>query len=254
MTSLSIPLNDGFSPKVKIGDKVVSGQVIAEKSKAGVDHEVHLSKILNISPEKILKHLLKKPGDRVDAGMIIAVKKGALGMGGKKAISPVAGTVFKFDESSGILTIRSIGDHELEDIFSPVDGEVTVCDNEQIVLITEKGGPSVQSATGEGKIDASLYVLSGEDTDPADIKIDIKGKVAVGRNLDREVIAKSLGLGAVAILAENIREEYLKDLRKRMIKTPIFVLNKNDIEKFLRNNGRKVYIDMDKKTVILQNE
>ena len=259
MTSLSVPLKDGFTAKVKVGDKVLSGQVIAEKRRSGTDHEIHLRKVLNIPPEKISKHLLKRPGDKVDEGTIVAEKKGALGMGSRKAVSPVSGTVFKFDEETGILLVRSTEESQNEDIFAPVDGEVKVCDNEQITIESdektqEKKEVSTTNSLGKGKTEAQIFAIEKDDVSLVDISLDVEKKIVVGKNFDRESVAKSLGLGAAGIIAQSIDNEYLGDLKRRMVNTPILILGKEEVEKFIKKDGEKIIIDMEKKRAALLHE
>ena len=59
MTSLSIKLENGFSPKVKAGDKVAVGQLLAEKSIKGTDHEIHIAKLLDVPPQISSKFVIK---------------------------------------------------------------------------------------------------------------------------------------------------------------------------------------------------
>ncbi|MEK7573441.1 MAG: hypothetical protein AAB531_03345 [Patescibacteria group bacterium] len=252
MTSLSIKLENGFSPKVKAGDKVAVGQLLAEKSIKGTDHEIHIAKLLDVPPQISSKFVIKRPGDRVGQGTIVAVKKGALGMGGKKAVSPIEGTVFKFENETGILTIRSSTESQIENLFSPVDGEVAVCDNEKITIKTQKGVIAASVVLGVGSFEAELYVVKGDEVSSADLKSDLKGKVVVGKSLDREVIAKSLGLGAKGVIGGNINEEDIADLKARMTKTPIFVVSDEDIEKIIKSDGKKIYLETEKRTLILQ--
>src|SRR3989344_8621313 len=157
MSSLSILLND-FVPKVKTGDDVVSGQVIATKKPAslasqpacqaeqggqgesvaggerGKDIEVDVAEVLDIKPGEAVKFILKRPADRIEEGGLIAAKKGVLGIGGKGIRSKVTGTVFKIDEALGVLYVRTIQKDKEEDIFSPVDGVVELCDNKKIAI------------------------------------------------------------------------------------------------------------------------
>lgn len=252
MTSLSIKLEKGFSPKVKAGNSVVAGQLLAERNIAGSDHEIHIAKLLEIPPQVAFKYLLKRPGDRVGEGMPVAVKKGALGIGGKKAVSPVGGTVFKFENETGILTVRSAAESETESLFSPVDGEVLLCDNEKIAIRTQKGVITALEVLGEGNFEADLYIAKGDEVNSADLKNDLKGKVVAGKSLDREALAKSIGLGAVGIIANIIKEEDLKDLKSRLIKIPIFIIDEENIEKIIKSDGRKIYLETGKKTLILQ--
>ena len=80
-------------------------------------------------------------------------------------MSPVSGTVFSFDQNEGALVIRTADETETQDLFSPVDGEVSLCDNEKIVIKTDKSGILVLKATGEGKLEGELIALKGENID-----------------------------------------------------------------------------------------
>lgn len=252
MTSLSIKLEKGFSPKVKTDDKVVAGQLLAEKNIAGSDHEIHIAKLLDVPSQEASRYLLKRPGDRVGEGTLVAVKKGALGIGGKKAVSPIAGTVFKFENETGILTIRSATESETQNLFSPVDGEVLLCDNEKITIRTQKGVIPALKVLGEGNFESELYIAKGDEVNSADLKNDLKGKVVAGKSFDREAMAKSIGLGALGIIAQNIKEEDIADLKSKLIKTPIFIIDEENIEKIIKSNGKKIYLETEKKTLILQ--
>src|SRR4030042_2983341 len=101
MSLLSISLSKGFVPKVSANDNVLKGQVIASKSNVGEDEIINLSKLLGVSPLKIGKYLLKNPGDKILKNEIIAAKKGLIGTGRKRVVSPVTGTLFKVEENSG---------------------------------------------------------------------------------------------------------------------------------------------------------
>ena len=250
MTSLSINLPQDFSSKVKQGDKVVAGQVVACKSTVGVNHEINLFNIFSLAPSHGGKIMVKRAGDRVEEGETVAIKKGTLGMGTKKAVSPVSGTVFKFDEASGILTIRSSEESSTEDIFSPVDGEVELCDNEKIVLKTSEGVVLASDAIGQENLEGVLLVLKRELVEGTDVNVGVKGKIACGNSFTREALAKSLGLGALGIISGKIGEEDLNELKNRMLKTPIFIVEKDDLPRLLKADGKKIYLEPGKKTII----
>ena len=74
MTSLPIEIPEGFIPLVTEGDIVTAGQIIAKKE-APQDEIVNILQGLNI-PRKHAKKVLKKsPGERINPGDIIAIKK-----------------------------------------------------------------------------------------------------------------------------------------------------------------------------------
>ena len=257
MSLLSILLN-GFVPKVKTGDTVVSGQVIATKKGRGKDIEINVVETLNIKPGEVVKFILKRPGDRVEEGGLIAAKKGTLGIGGKGIISKVTGTVLKIDEDLGIVYIRSSQtrfdsarrDYRGEDIFSPVDGVVELCDNKKIAIKTHKDAILADKVSGKGIVWAQTILLGKAEADPDSIGVDpsdlngkIRGKIILGRFFQREAISKALGIGALGIISQNISDEELEDLRKKNIDTPIFIINEENFEKLVKYNGKKIYAD-----------
>lgn len=249
MSLLSIPLND-FIPKVKTGDGIVSGQVIATKKGKGKDIEINVAETLDIKPGEAIKFILKRPGDRVEKGGLIAAKKGKFGIGGNGIRSKVYGTVFKIDEDLGILYVRVRQEDEEEDIFSPVDGVVELCDNKKIAIKTDKHAILADKVSGKGIVWAGIILLGKDEVDPSDINGGIKGKVILGRFFQREAISKAFGIGAAGIISQNISDEEFEDLRKKNINTPIFIINEENFKKLVKYNRKKIYADTEKSVVI----
>ena len=249
MSLLSILLN-GFVPKVKTGDTVVSGQVIATKKGRGKDIEINVAETLDIKPGEVVKFILKRPGDRIEEGGLIAAKKGKWGRGGKGIRSKVTGTVFKIDEDLGILYIRVSQEEGKEDIFSPVDGVVELCDNKKIAIKTDKDAILADKVSGKGVVWAETILLGKDEVDPSDLNEKIKGKIILGKFFQREAISKALGIGAFGIISQNISDEELEDLRKKNIDTPIFIINEENFEKLVKYNGKKIYTDAEKSVII----
>lgn len=256
MSLLSIPLND-FIPKVKTGDGVVSGQVIATKKGKGKDIEINVAETLDIKPGEAVKFILKRPGDRVEKGGLIAAKKGTFGIGGKGIRSKVYGTVYKTDKDLGILYVRVRREDEEEDIFSPVDGVVELCDNKKIAIKTDKDAILADKVSGNGIVSAEMVLLGKDEVDPDSIEVDpseingkIRGKIILGRFFQREAISKAFGIGALGIISQNISDEEFEDLRKKNINTPIFIINEEDFKKLVKYNGKKIYADAQKCLVI----
>ena len=246
MSLLSILLVNGFVPKVKTGDDVVSGQVIATKRGRGKDIEINVCETLDIKPGEAVKFILKRPGDKVEEGGLIAAKKGTLGIGGKGIVSKVCGTVFKIDEDLGILYIRESQtrlDPAGEDIFSPVDGVVELCDNKKIAIKTDKNAILADKVCGKGIIQGQLVLVNEGKVEAQDLKSEIGEKIILGRVFDRETISKSIALSVLGIISQNISDEELEDLRKKNIDTPIFIINEENFEKLVKYNGKKIYAD-----------
>ena len=73
MTSLPITLPENCVLKVTVGSKVTEGQIIAQKKQAVLGKILPIAKFLKTPPNKTLKYLKKRPGDRVEKGEILAV-------------------------------------------------------------------------------------------------------------------------------------------------------------------------------------
>jgi len=150
MTLLPVLLPEGFVPKVSVNDKLTVGQIIAEKKEKGIEEVIHVFQILRVPPQKIVKTLRKNLGDSVSKGDVLAIKKGRLRLGTKKIISEFSGTIVKIDEEKGDVLIHTgVGDKNLISIISPVDGIVDFCNNDKIVIKTERHVLLAKRATGE---------------------------------------------------------------------------------------------------------
>ena len=84
-------------------------------------------------------------------------------------------------------------------------------------------------------------------------KIDVQGKIAGGKKFGREAIAKTLGLGAIGIIAGYIADEDFADLEKKVVRNPVIMVG-DEIDKVLKSDGKKIHADPVNKTIILQNE
>lgn len=250
MTLLSILLKVGFAPKVKTGNDIVAGQVIAEKTLEN-DEKGDLPKLLGVSPQKVPRYLTKRPGDRVEKGTIVAFKKGALGIGAKKVASPITGTILKFDEETGFIYIRGgRKDAQTENLFSPVDGVVELCNNKKIVIKTNKDAILADRVCGKGIIQGQLVLIGKEEVDSQDLDGEIGGKIILGKFFAREAISKSFGIGALGIISQNISDEELEDLMKKNINTPVFIINEENFGKLSKYKGKKIYADVEKSVII----
>ncbi len=267
MTTLPITLPPGFFPQVKIGDAITAGQTIAKKEKKP-DEVIDLAKELSIPIEEVAKTLKKNPGDTIQPGDTIAAKGGLFGE--KKVVSGISGTLLRFERNTGHVVIRldtpsqesaakdEKSSHE-DVILSPLDGTVSLCNNDTIhvqtdknVLLAEKGiGDPVEGevAKADGLL-RNANILADEII-PADLTTDLIGKIIVGGKYNREVLTKAVGMGVVGIIASDISDEDLDYLASKNIQATIAVLNKESLEKIVKWVGKKAYLDGKGKTILL---
>jgi len=250
MTALPVFLPDGFFPVVKDGDVVAVGQVLAHKS-AKQDEIINIPQVLSISLAQAKKVLKKNPGDQIEAGDTIAVKKNAFGVQQKNLISKVNGIITRYERDTGNLIIRTSYHTLTEKLVSPVDGIIALCDNKKIVIQTDKNvltGKKGSGETGEGEI----FILES-DSENVLYYLDSRAidKVVVGGQFTREILVKAISLGAKGMIGTGIEDSDLEYLQQKGMQIPIIELDQEMIEKVIEWNDKRVYIEAPSKTIIL---
>ncbi|OGH11349.1 MAG: hypothetical protein A3B38_00790 [Candidatus Levybacteria bacterium RIFCSPLOWO2_01_FULL_36_13] len=239
MNVLPINLPKEGTPKVKAGDEVKKGQIIAQVVLE--DNEViHLSSY-NIASNKFAESLKKHLGDLVASGDIVAVKKRLLG--GIKVYSPFSGILVKIDEQNQDLFIKPKDFKEKKDILSPVDGVVEFCDNTKISIKTDSLVISAKDILGPS---VKGEILAG------DFEIDnaVDDKIIVRETFDKLSAFKSFGLGALGLITKDLSDFDFMDLEKDFEKT-IVMVSEDDFKKLAKYKGKMVAIDSAGKIIYL---
>jgi hypothetical protein len=251
MTLLPVLLPKGYKPKVDVGQKITAGKVLAQKLIGSKDEVIHLAKDLGVSPKTAIKSLKKALGSRFDKGDIIAVKK-KFGLGKKQIISEFSGTLVKIEEDTGDLFVRIISEEEVTEdpIISPVDGIVDFCDNEKIVLKTEKTTVLVEKVCGKG-VRGSLLILDKKEVEDEDVKKEVEDKIIVGQCFEKAAIFKILAMGGLGVIALNTCEQDLKDVFERSSGKPIFLVSEENYKKLEKYQGKEVYLDSENKAIVV---
>jgi len=249
MTLLPVLLPEGYVLKVSANDKLTAGQTIAEKRMNGIEKVIHLSQIFNLSPKDILKVLKKNLGDGILKGDILAEKKNGLGVGSKKIISEFSGTIIRIDEGSGDLIIREAGQEEkVETLISPVDGMVDVCDNEKILIKTNKDAILAEDGLGNEKEGELLYF---EDAGEEILSKEIEEKIILAKTIDRVAVFKAIGLDAGGIITEDLENMDFVDLTEKRIDMPVMIVSGEDFKKLVKANRKMVYLGGKDKSIVI---
>ncbi|MCL6096072.1 MAG: hypothetical protein M1444_00090 [Patescibacteria group bacterium] len=251
MTLLPILLPEGFAPKVSVDDKLTAGQIIAEKSQKGIEEVIHVSQIFAISPKHMAKTLRKNLGDSVSKEDVLAVKKGRLGLGAKKIISEFSGTIIRIDEENGDVLIHTgSADKNLITLISPVDGTVDFCNNDKIVIKTDKEALLAEEAVGE-EARGELFVIEDKDIDFSEVPKEVAKKIVLGGKFEKGSIFKALGLGALGVIGVEIRDSDFEDLEEKGIKLPVFQIEEKDFSKLAKHKEGQVYLDPENKSIVV---
>lgn len=261
MTALPVFLSYGCVPRVKNTEAVKAGQLIAQKI-LYKECAINIADEFNEPFEKARKYIRKKPGDNVKIGDTLAAKRNFFGFGERKVVSRVEGTISRYARDNGNLFIQLATGSYTSDIVSPVDGIVSLCNNDKIVIETDKDVfPGRKGAGGNGQ--GEVFILdgafpeNGADSAGSDISLyyalDSRavGKIIVGRNFQRDLLIKSIGMGAVGIVGTEIDDSDLEYISGRHMHVPLIEVDNDTIEKIIQWKGKKIYLNSLEKLLIL---
>lgn len=266
MTSLPIYLSSGSLVIVKVGDVVKAGDVLA-KREVVKNVEIDLSAALRVSPKKVKKFLKKNPGDSVSEGDVIASRSKLLGMQEEKILSHVKGTVAKYDRNKGtvgiILHDGNMEDSE-EEVRSPIDGVVELCDNDsskpdtksKILIKTDKNVLAGNLGVG-GSVEGIVHLLTDEGNKPEEVVVQLHhmdtsiiGKILLGGIMDRDVLVKAIGMGVKGIIGANIPDLDIEYIKERGLGVPVINVEVGDFSKLVKWNAKKVFMNGSGKTIL----
>lgn len=254
MPTLPFELPDGYTPLVKEGDEVEAGQILAQSS-GNVEETVNIPEHLGVSLKKAGKYIQVNPGDTIEEGDVIAVKKNFFGKIQEEIVSEINGTIIKYERDTGNLIVRNDDVVDEGDIISPVDGVVQLCNNKEIVIRTDKafGGSRVVSGTkSEGEIFVLEESFLENGTSNMLFYLDSRavGKIVLGTSFSREVLIKGVGIGVKGFLAKTLLDQDIEYLREKNITMPVMEIDSESVASLRQKNGHKVIVDAQTRTVI----
>ena len=186
---------------VEVGQRVVAHDLVASTELPGNVTTVNVARALNVPPEEIGNHMLKREGDSVEAGELIAEVKAMWGLFHATATAPVSGTIEAMSTVTGQVLVR--GEPLPVQVDAYVAGSVVEVMGDDGVVI-ETTCAYLQGIIGVGgEVYGPLTVIaqSPEDVLDADAISDAcAGKVIVGGSLVTAAALKK----AVAVRAQGI--------------------------------------------------
>jgi hypothetical protein len=248
MTSLPIIFPTGYIATVNVGDMVNAGQTIASDTRSS-EEKINILKALKISRNQVKKVLKKVPGEGVNKGDIIAIKKSLFGTNHTTLRSKISGTVLRYERDSGNLVIKSDSENSAtNDVISPVDGIITLCDNRQVVIDTKGDVFIGEQAVGD-KGQGEILILP--DDNPFYLNSKAIGKIVLGISFTREMLLKGIGIGVNGIIAVNLDIEDLNHLTEKHFPTPVIRIDENKHKQIRQWSGGKVSVNAQTKSIIL---
>ncbi len=198
--------------KVKVGDMVRDRDIVAETFMPGDVTPLNVANILSLPPGDVPECMLRKEGDRVEAGEPLARTKGIFGLFKNTCRSKAAGTIETVSAVTGQVMIR--GPLEPVQVRAYLSGRVVeVIPREGVVVEAEV--TLVQGIFGIGGEAYGRIVMAcsrhDEELTAEHVKPVLRDCVIVGGGrMTREAIDKARQIGAAAVVSGGLDDQDLK--------------------------------------------
>jgi hypothetical protein len=197
---------------VAVGDEVHARQVVAHTFMPGDILPLNMSKLLALSPADVPECMLKKEGDPVAVGDVLARTKGIFWRFRTEYAAQVAGTIESISSVTGQVIVR--GAPLPVEVVAYLAGRVTeVIPREGCVI--EADASFVQGIFGIGGEAFGAIRLACRDHDQelaADlITADMKGAVVIGgARVTADAIARARSVGVAAVVTGGVDDRDLE--------------------------------------------
>ena len=198
---------------VKVGDRVEPDDVVAKTDLPGSVEPVNVANLLGVPPEDVPLCMLKKEGEHVAQGEVIALSKSFFGLFKSEAKAKIEGTVESVSHVTGQVLLRG----------HPMPVEVKADEHGEVVEIFEREGVAVRTwATfvqgifgigGETHGMVTMAVSSPTEVlDEGHIKDEHKDCVVVGGSLvTAAALKKAIAVGVRAVVVGGFDDKDLRD-------------------------------------------
>ena len=198
---------------VAVGDMVSPDTVVARTEIPGPVEPLNVANILGVPPEDVAEAMLKKEGDEVKEGEIIARSKSFFGLFTASAKAKISGTIENVSHITGQVLLR--GAPMPVEVKAYLEGEVTeLFENEGVAVTT--WGAFMQGIFGiGGEAHGQIKIVSKSNKDiltEKEIDSSSKGCVIVGGSLvTAGGLKKAIAVGAVGIVVGGFNDKDLRD-------------------------------------------
>lgn len=198
---------------VNKGDKVEPDTVVAQTHLPGPVEPVNVANLLGVPPEDVPECMLKKEGDTIKSGEVIARTSSFFGMFKSECKSKTEGTIENISSITGQVLLR--GTPIPVQVKAYLKGEVTEVHPREGVSVTCIGS-FVQGIFGiGGETHGLIRVLSADHNavlDEKDITPECKDQVVIGGSLvTAAALKKAIAVGAVGIVVGGFDDRDLRD-------------------------------------------
>lgn len=234
MPKILLPIPKKSNLKVKIGDEVRIGDLLAVVEKEPEPKVLNLGKLKKLPTLSI--------GSKVEKGQVIAQKKGLLSFSKTVVFSPISGRISFIDDKTGELFIEEKSTEKRE-IKSKLEGRISKILEDGLELETKN--KVFLSDMGLGKDAEGELIL------PTLLDSGVRDKIIMVQRPERLTLSKAFGLGAVGLVASIINEEELAYLKERGFEFPIVALAQDIFVSLKQFLGRRILLFPEQKMLVI---
>jgi len=167
---------------VQIGQRVESGDEVAQTYLPGQSHTVDVARALGVSKDLVTRYMIKNKGDTVEPDEVIAMRRGRLGLAKRRVCrAPVGGTLMNVSEVTGHAVIAP--PHTPFSLKAHVKGRV-VNVMPRFGVVIEARGALIWGCTGLGGEASGVLRMvvenPGDELVAGRIDIGCHGSIVVG--------------------------------------------------------------------------
>lgn len=197
---------------VEQGAQVQPHQVVARTFLPGKVEIVNVANKMGVDQSDVPGAMLKKEGDRVARGEVIAEAKSLFGLLASRATATLEGTVESISGVTGQVVLR--GPPQPIEVDAYIEGRVLEVVPDQGVVV-ESSGALIQGIFGiGGEATGEIAMVSsspGEVLDEDSLSADLQGRVVVGGSLvTGAALEKAAQLGIRGVVAGGFNDQDLR--------------------------------------------
>jgi hypothetical protein len=200
------PIPLGATTLVSVGDEVQPSDPIARFTLTGRAHAVDIASALGLPPERVAAAMVRRSGETVAEGDILAERRSLGGLQRRAIRSPAAGRISYISPPTGIAYIEPGG--LSGGLIAHLGGRITSVDTDCVAI--EGEALAVAGSAGAGP--AACGVLIVADSAGAVPERASGGVVACAFAIDESTVRRVADSDAVALVAAGIEEEALDRL------------------------------------------
>jgi transcription antitermination factor NusG len=202
-------LPHGSNLRVAPKQTVKAMEVVAVSEMPEERHLIDLARRLRVKPERVQDYLLKQQGDPVSAGEPIAIRRGFLGLGRQRVLSPTDGRIAWLQ--GGRVLIE--GGVRRVEVPASLTGRVLSAEPGEYITIEGHGGV-IEVAWGTGGLAYGtikvMDTLSSYNTESGRFNIDHRGSiVAIGSPLTEQFYKEATDIRVKGIIAASMSAHLL---------------------------------------------